>query len=109
MGILIGCVQQHWHGSALIFQKVSATFSLDHVLLACLVFLGANASLPGAGSSLSATGGHGDGDNLLDPSAPLAAAKPTLTVDWPKSPVSRARFHSYTSSGRSPLFGSGGF
>ncbi|XP_057160543.1 polycystic kidney disease protein 1-like 1 [Ursus arctos] len=59
----------------------------------------ANASLPGAGSSLSATGGHGDGDNLLDPSAPLAAAKPTLTVDWPKSPVSRARFHSYTSSG----------
>ncbi|XP_045648149.1 polycystic kidney disease protein 1-like 1 [Ursus americanus] len=59
----------------------------------------ADCDLPGAGSSLSATGGHGDGDNLLDPSAPLAAAKPTLTVDWPKSPVSRARFHSYTSSG----------
>lgn len=85
------------------------TFSLDHVLLACLVFLGANASLPEAGSSLSAAGGHRDGDNLLDPSAPLAAAKPTLTVDWPKSPVGRTRFHGYTSSGRSLLFGSGGF
>ncbi|XP_035579074.1 polycystic kidney disease protein 1-like 1 [Zalophus californianus] len=54
----------------------------------------ADASLPGAGPSSSA-----DGDNLLGPSAPLAAARPTLTVDWPKSPVGRARFHGYTSSG----------
>ncbi|XP_044776141.1 polycystic kidney disease protein 1-like 1 [Neomonachus schauinslandi] len=59
----------------------------------------ADASLPGAGPSSSADGGRGDGDNLLGPSAPLAAAKPTLAVDWPKSPVGRARFHGYTSSG----------
>ncbi|XP_077915992.1 polycystin-1-like protein 1 [Halichoerus grypus] len=59
----------------------------------------ADASLPGAGPSSSADGGRGDGDNLLGPSAPLAAARPTLAVDWPKSPVGRARFHGYTSSG----------
>ncbi|XP_034882352.1 polycystic kidney disease protein 1-like 1 [Mirounga leonina] len=58
-----------------------------------------DASLPGAGPSSSADGGRGDGDNLLGPSAPLAAARPTLAVDWPKSPVGRARFHGYTSSG----------
>nr|XP_035928975.1 polycystic kidney disease protein 1-like 1 [Halichoerus grypus] len=59
----------------------------------------ADASLLGAGPSSSADGGRGDGDNLLGPSAPLAAARPTLAVDWPKSPVGRARFHGYTSSG----------
>nr|XP_012418261.1 PREDICTED: polycystic kidney disease protein 1-like 1 [Odobenus rosmarus divergens] len=59
----------------------------------------ADASLAGAGPSSSADGGRGDGDNLLGPSAPLAAARPTLTVDWPKSPVGRAHFHGYTSSG----------
>ncbi|XP_022373923.1 polycystic kidney disease protein 1-like 1 [Enhydra lutris kenyoni] len=59
----------------------------------------ADASLLGASPSSSPDGGHGDGDNLLGPLDPLATARPTLLVDWPKSLVSRTRFHSYTSSG----------
>ncbi|XP_044945443.1 polycystic kidney disease protein 1-like 1 [Mustela putorius furo] len=59
----------------------------------------ADASLPGAGPSSNPDGGRGDGDNLLGPLDSLATARPTLLVDWPKSLVSRARFHGYTSSG----------
>ncbi|KAM8769925.1 polycystin-1-like protein 1 [Rhynchonycteris naso] len=50
---------------------------------------------PGTGTDES----RGDGDNLLGPFLPAAGAGPHLLVDWPKSPVSRAVFHSYTTSG----------
>ncbi|CAK7296196.1 Polycystic kidney disease protein 1-like 1 [Vulpes lagopus] len=55
------------------------------------------ASLQGADPSLSPGGGQGDGDNLLGPLRP--AARPALMVDWPKAPVGRALFRSYTASG----------
>ncbi|KAM8920480.1 LOW QUALITY PROTEIN: polycystin-1-like protein 1 [Lycaon pictus] len=58
---------------------------------------GSGASLPGADPSSSPGGGQGDGDNLLGPLRP--AAGPALMVDWPKSPVGRALFRSYTASG----------
>ncbi|XP_072631866.1 polycystin-1-like protein 1 [Canis lupus baileyi] len=54
-------------------------------------------SLPGADPSSSPGGGQGDGDNLLGPLRP--AARPALMVDWPKAPVGRALFRSYTASG----------
>uniref|UniRef100_A0A8C0L6T0 Polycystin-1-like protein 1 n=1 Tax=Canis lupus dingo TaxID=286419 RepID=A0A8C0L6T0_CANLU len=54
-------------------------------------------SLPGADPSSSPGGGQGDGDNLLGPLRP--AAGPALMVDWPKAPVGRALFRSYTASG----------
>uniref|UniRef100_A0A8I3N979 Polycystin-1-like protein 1 n=1 Tax=Canis lupus familiaris TaxID=9615 RepID=A0A8I3N979_CANLF len=58
---------------------------------------GSGASLPGADPSSSPGGGQGDGDNLLGPLRP--AAGPALMVDWPKAPVGRALFRSYTASG----------
>ncbi|VFV20669.1 polycystic kidney disease protein [Lynx pardinus] len=58
-----------------------------------------NPSLPGSDPSSSADGGRGDGDNLLGPLPPTAAAGPPLMVDWPKSPVGRTLFHGYTTSG----------
>uniref|UniRef100_A0A8P0TKX6 Polycystin-1-like protein 1 n=1 Tax=Canis lupus familiaris TaxID=9615 RepID=A0A8P0TKX6_CANLF len=70
--------------------------SLDHPS-PWLVFLGSGASLPGADPSSSPGGGQGDGDNLLGPLRP--AAGPALMVDWPKAPVGRALFRSYTASG----------
>ena len=79
--------------------------SLDHPS-PWLVFLGSGASLPGADLSSSPGGGQGDGDNLLGPLRP--AAGPALMVDWPKAPVGRALFRSYTASGRSTRFTSGG-
>lgn len=79
--------------------------SLDHPS-PWFVFLGSGASLLGADPSLSPGGGQGDGDNLLGPLRP--AARPALMVDWPKAPVGRALFRSYTASGRSTRFTSGG-
>ncbi|GAB5568387.1 polycystic kidney disease protein 1-like 1 isoform X3 [Prionailurus iriomotensis] len=58
-----------------------------------------NPSLPGSDPSSSADRGRGDGDNLLGPLPPTAAAGPPLMVDWPKSPVGRTLFHGYTASG----------
>ncbi|XP_053517234.1 polycystic kidney disease protein 1-like 1 [Artibeus jamaicensis] len=55
--------------------------------------------LPGPGPSVGADESHRDGDNLLGPSLPTRGTGPALLVDWPKSPVSRAVFHSYTESG----------
>uniref|UniRef100_UPI00295467C3 polycystin-1-like protein 1 n=1 Tax=Panthera onca TaxID=9690 RepID=UPI00295467C3 len=74
------------------------------VIMACplpcrLVFPGPNPSLPGSDPSSSANRGRGDGDNLLGPLPPTAAAGPPLMVDWPKSLVGRTLFHSYTASG----------
>ncbi|XP_054582574.1 polycystic kidney disease protein 1-like 1 [Eptesicus fuscus] len=61
---------------------------------------------PAASSSFLASGpgasedeSRGDGDNLVGPFLPTASAWPTLLVDWPKSPVSRAVFQGYTASG----------
>ncbi|KAK1334730.1 LOW QUALITY PROTEIN: hypothetical protein QTO34_004296 [Cnephaeus nilssonii] len=54
-----------------------------------------SASGPGASEDES----RGDGDNLVGPFLPTASAWPTLLVDWPKSPVSRAVFQGYTASG----------
>ncbi|XP_014386012.1 PREDICTED: polycystic kidney disease protein 1-like 1 [Myotis brandtii] len=50
---------------------------------------------PGANEDES----RGDGDNLVGPFLPTASARPALLVDWPKSPVSRAVFQGYTTSG----------
>ncbi|XP_058390759.1 polycystin-1-like protein 1 [Diceros bicornis minor] len=58
-----------------------------------------NINLPGSGPSASADGSRGDGDNLVGPFLPTVSARPALLVDWPKSVVSRAVFHGYTSSG----------
>ncbi|XP_047704936.1 polycystic kidney disease protein 1-like 1 [Prionailurus viverrinus] len=58
-----------------------------------------NPSLPGSDPSSSVDRGRGDGDNLLGPLPPTAAAGPPLMVDWPKSPVGRTLFHGYTASG----------
>ncbi|KAF5916813.1 hypothetical protein HPG69_012172 [Diceros bicornis minor] len=60
---------------------------------------GTNINLPGSGPSASADGSRGDGDNLVGPFLPTVSARPALLVDWPKSVVSRAVFHGYTSSG----------
>ncbi|XP_036103287.1 polycystic kidney disease protein 1-like 1 [Molossus molossus] len=54
---------------------------------------------PGPGPSAGADKSHRDGDNLLGPFFPTRAAGPALLVDWPKAPVSRAVFRSYTASG----------
>ncbi|XP_060026981.1 polycystin-1-like protein 1 [Erinaceus europaeus] len=56
-------------------------------------------SLPGAGPSMSEAEYPGDGDNLVDPLLLTSQDQPLLLVDWPKSLLSRAIFHSYTSSG----------
>ncbi|XP_054551699.1 polycystic kidney disease protein 1-like 1 isoform X3 [Talpa occidentalis] len=56
-------------------------------------------NLPGSEPSVSADGGHSDGDNLVGPYLPTVSARPTLLVDWPKSLLNRAVFHGYTSSG----------
>ncbi|KAI5194311.1 Polycystic Kidney Disease Protein 1-Like 1 [Manis pentadactyla] len=58
-----------------------------------------NINLLGSGPSVHADESLQEGDNLLVPFLPTAGARPTLLVDWPKSLVSRAVFHSYTSSG----------
>ncbi|XP_016053789.1 PREDICTED: polycystic kidney disease protein 1-like 1 [Miniopterus natalensis] len=55
--------------------------------------------LPGSGQSAGADESRGAGDNLVGPFLPTAGAGPALLVDWPKSPVSRAVFRGYTSSG----------
>ncbi|XP_066096475.1 polycystin-1-like protein 1 [Saccopteryx bilineata] len=55
--------------------------------------------LADSGPSAGADESGGDGDNLLGPFLPAAGARPALLVDWPKSPVSRAVFHSHTASG----------
>ncbi|XP_054427290.1 polycystin-1-like protein 1 [Pteronotus mesoamericanus] len=54
---------------------------------------------PGPGPSASADESRRDGDNLVGPLLPAWGARPALLVDWPKSPVSRAAFQSYTASG----------
>lgn len=71
-------------------------------LSAWRVFPGTDGSLPGSGPSPSA-----DGDNLLGPLPPAAAAGPPLAADWPKSPVGRTLFHGYTASGRDTVYAHG--
>lgn len=109
-GVWSVTVLRHGHPAPLaqlrMMFQISGTLSSDHVLT-CFIFPGADASLLGAGPSSSPDGGGGDGDNLLGPLDSRAAARPTLLVDWPKSLVSRARFHGYTSSGRTPPSRSG--
>lgn len=82
------------------------------VITACplpcrLVFPGPNPSLPGSDPSSSANRDRGDGDNLLGPLPPTAAAGPPLMVDWPKSPVGRTLFHRYTASGTARVYTNG--
>ncbi|XP_012590609.1 PREDICTED: polycystic kidney disease protein 1-like 1 [Condylura cristata] len=55
--------------------------------------------LAGSEPSMSADGGHGDGDNLVGPYLPTVSARPTLLVDWPKSLLDRAVFRGYSTSG----------
>ncbi|KAH0521453.1 Polycystic kidney disease protein 1-like 1 [Microtus ochrogaster] len=52
-----------------------------------------------SGPSMNAEESASDGDNLLGPFLHTGRAKPALMIDWPKALVSRAVFHSYTSSG----------
>ncbi|KAL1789670.1 polycystic kidney disease protein 1-like 1 [Sigmodon hispidus] len=52
-----------------------------------------------SGSSLSTEESANNGDNLLGPFLHTGRAKPVLMIDWPKTLVSRAVFHGYTSSG----------
>ncbi|XP_049997049.1 polycystin-1-like protein 1 [Alexandromys fortis] len=52
-----------------------------------------------SGPSMNAQESASDGDNLLGPFLHTGRAKPALMIDWPKALVSRAVFHSYTSSG----------
>lgn len=59
--------------------------------------------LSASGPSVSEDESHGHGDNLVGPFLPTTSAQPTLLVDWPKSPVSRAVFQGYTMSGMSAL------
>ncbi|XP_045684806.1 polycystic kidney disease protein 1-like 1 [Phyllostomus hastatus] len=59
----------------------------------------AHLHLPAPGPTAGAEEGPRDGDQLLGPFLPARAAGPALLVNWPKSPVSRAVFHSYTVSG----------
>lgn len=70
-------------------------------LWACFAFPGTNTHLPESGPRAGADGSRADGDNLLGPLLPAAAARPTLLVDWPKALVGRAVFHGYTASGTS--------
>ncbi|XP_058533935.1 polycystin-1-like protein 1 [Ochotona princeps] len=58
-----------------------------------------SASPPESGASLDEEGSPGEGDSLVDPFLSSSRAQPTLLVDWPKTPVSRAVFQGYTSSG----------
>lgn len=44
-----------------------------------------------------------DGDNLLGPFLHTGREKPAFMIDWPKTLVSRAVFHGYTSSGMNML------
>uniref|UniRef100_A0A8C0QMK2 Polycystin-1-like protein 1 n=1 Tax=Canis lupus familiaris TaxID=9615 RepID=A0A8C0QMK2_CANLF len=52
---------------------------------------------PGSRPEFESWWGPGGWDNLLGPLRP--AAGPALMVDWPKAPVGRALFRSYTASG----------
>ncbi|XP_051020670.1 polycystic kidney disease protein 1-like 1 [Acomys russatus] len=49
--------------------------------------------------SMSADESPSYGDNLLGPFLHTGRAKPALMIDWPKTLVSKAVFHGYTSSG----------
>ncbi|XP_040602561.1 polycystic kidney disease protein 1-like 1 [Mesocricetus auratus] len=52
-----------------------------------------------SGPSMVAEESASDGDRLLGPSLHTGRAKSALMIDWPKTLVSRAVFHGYTSSG----------
>ncbi|XP_059131313.1 polycystin-1-like protein 1 [Peromyscus eremicus] len=60
---------------------------------------GTSANFQESGPSTSTEESANDGDNLLGPFLHRGRAKPALMVDWPKTLVSRAVFHNYTSSG----------
>nr|XP_051709166.1 polycystic kidney disease protein 1-like 1 [Oryctolagus cuniculus] len=60
---------------------------------------GGNTSPPESGASEDDEGSPSEGDNLVGPFLSAGRAQPALLIDWPKTPVSRAVFQSYTSSG----------
>ncbi|XP_075798924.1 polycystin-1-like protein 1 [Microtus pennsylvanicus] len=60
---------------------------------------GTSTNFQESGPSMNAEESASDGDNLLGPFLHTGRAKPALMIDWPKALVSRAVFHSYTSSG----------
>ncbi|XP_036056992.1 polycystic kidney disease protein 1-like 1 [Onychomys torridus] len=60
---------------------------------------GTSANFQESGPSTSTEESAKGGDNLLGPFLHTGRAKPALMVDWPKTLVSRAVFHKYTSSG----------
>ncbi|KAL6081842.1 hypothetical protein STEG23_006591, partial [Scotinomys teguina] len=59
---------------------------------------GTSTNIQESGPSTSAEESANGGDNLLGPFLYTGRTKPALMVDWPKTLVSQAIFHNYTSS-----------
>ncbi|EGW04889.1 Polycystic kidney disease protein 1-like 1 [Cricetulus griseus] len=60
---------------------------------------GSGTNFQESGPSMDAEESASDGDNLLGPFLHTGREKPAFMIDWPKTLVSRAVFHGYTSSG----------